>query len=308
MFIADVPQNIVADKATWDTKAWGHDEFLSLLNLINVTTDHKCPIAVFFVTIDQYADLKIAAAAAHWASLSVVVWHKPDAVSDGGHRFTSAHELIIFAFKNSPRDATWNMSARSWERQNVVRHKAVRHPIQAPDQKVVNPTQKPEALIGDFLIKQHTKPGEIVVSICGGSGTDAVAALSAGRSVVLFENDKRQYLCICSRVQDRVNRLDTVTDKRQQDIQEGKEEPSDVAAASVQCVNCQEDSAGDISNCDRCAKPVHVNATDCRFIQYDASGCPVGLYCSENCCKNIPAPSDSPEADDEQPESKESDS
>lgn len=50
----------------------------------------------------------------------------------------------------------------------------------------VHPTQKPVALC-EYLIRTYTRPGEVVVDICAGSGTTAVAALNTGRRFVCFE-------------------------------------------------------------------------------------------------------------------------
>ncbi|MBI3411844.1 MAG: site-specific DNA-methyltransferase [Planctomycetes bacterium] len=52
----------------------------------------------------------------------------------------------------------------------------------------VHPTQKPVALF-EYLIRTYTKPGDLVLDSCIGSGTTAIACLNAGRNFVGFELD-----------------------------------------------------------------------------------------------------------------------
>lgn len=55
------------------------------------------------------------------------------------------------------------------------------------DQKnKLHSTQKPVALC-EYLIKTYTKPGEIVLDNCMGSGTTAVACIKTGRNYIGFE-------------------------------------------------------------------------------------------------------------------------
>src|SRR5690606_5656704 len=55
--------------------------------------------------------------------------------------------------------------------------------------KVIHPTQKPVSLFR-YLVETYTKPGELVLDSCMGSGTTAVACIHSGRDFVGFENDK----------------------------------------------------------------------------------------------------------------------
>lgn len=54
---------------------------------------------------------------------------------------------------------------------------------------VIHPTQKPLSLFR-YLIETYSKPGELVLDNCMGSGTTAVACAQTGRTFVGFENDK----------------------------------------------------------------------------------------------------------------------
>lgn len=55
--------------------------------------------------------------------------------------------------------------------------------------KVLHPTQKPVALF-EYLINTYTKPNEIVLDTCMGSGTTAIAAINSNRNFIGFEQDK----------------------------------------------------------------------------------------------------------------------
>ena len=63
----------------------------------------------------------------------------------------------------------------------------------------IHPTQKPVALC-EYLIRTYTQPGELVVDICAGSGTTAVAALRAGCRSVCFEKDPDIYAAAVERI------------------------------------------------------------------------------------------------------------
>lgn len=53
-----------------------------------------------------------------------------------------------------------------------------------------HPTQKPVSLC-EYLIRTYTKPNEIVLDNCIGSGTTAVASLKSGRKFIGFETDRK---------------------------------------------------------------------------------------------------------------------
>ena len=58
--------------------------------------------------------------------------------------------------------------------------------------KGVHPTQKPVELC-EYLIKTYTNEGDLVVDICAGSGTTAVACINTGRRFLCFENSRMYY-------------------------------------------------------------------------------------------------------------------
>ena len=65
--------------------------------------------------------------------------------------------------------------------------------------KGIHPTQKPVELC-EYLIKTYTDEGELVVDICAGSGTTAVACLNTGRRFICFENAPQYYALAVERI------------------------------------------------------------------------------------------------------------
>ena len=56
----------------------------------------------------------------------------------------------------------------------------------------LHPTQKPVALF-EYLIRPYTKPGQLILDCCMGSGTTAVACRHSGRDFVGFEIDPQYF-------------------------------------------------------------------------------------------------------------------
>jgi site-specific DNA-methyltransferase (adenine-specific) len=69
----------------------------------------------------------------------------------------------------------------------------------AVENKNIHPTQKPVELC-EYLIKTYTNAGELVVDICAGSGTTAVAAINTGRRFLCFENAPPIYALAAERI------------------------------------------------------------------------------------------------------------
>lgn len=68
-----------------------------------------------------------------------------------------------------------------------------------PVAHTLHPTQKPVDLC-EYLIRTYTEPGEVVVDICAGSGTTAVAAVNTGRRYICFETAPAIYAPALERI------------------------------------------------------------------------------------------------------------
>jgi site-specific DNA-methyltransferase (adenine-specific) len=56
----------------------------------------------------------------------------------------------------------------------------------------LHPTQKPLALL-EYLIRTYTRPGELILDNCAGSGTTLLAAHNTGRRFVGMERNQKYY-------------------------------------------------------------------------------------------------------------------
>jgi site-specific DNA-methyltransferase (adenine-specific) len=62
--------------------------------------------------------------------------------------------------------------------------------IRVDSERGDHPTQKPVALFA-YLIRTYSKPGDIVLDCCAGSGTAGVACVETGRRWILIEKEKK---------------------------------------------------------------------------------------------------------------------
>ena len=81
-----------------------------------------------------------------------------------------------------------------------VVHNVFVHKSPSP-QKRIHPTQKPEALIAEF-IGLFSDPVDFVLDPFAGSATTVVCAVQAGRRVLAFENDATHYRAAAQRIRD----------------------------------------------------------------------------------------------------------
>ena len=62
------------------------------------------------------------------------------------------------------------------------------------------PTHAEAGGLCEYFIKTYTRPGEVVVDICAGSATTAVAALNTGRRFICFETVPAYYAAATERI------------------------------------------------------------------------------------------------------------
>lgn len=70
----------------------------------------------------------------------------------------------------------------------------------ARDKEKLHPTQKPVVLL-EYLINTYTKPNEIILDNCMGSGSTAIAAINTGRSFIGFETNTKYYTQSLQRIE-----------------------------------------------------------------------------------------------------------
>lgn len=82
-------------------------------------------------------------------------------------------------FTDPPYNVDYHASVEYGEKQNIHRDNTTDY---------VHPTQKP-TLLADKAIKKHTKAGDIVLDLFGGSGSTLIAAEHMGRKAYIMEYD-----------------------------------------------------------------------------------------------------------------------
>lgn len=126
----------------------------------------------------------------HVPVMNVLVWYKG---AGPGNFYTSEHEMVIFATKNT--------QFRCKGARNVLRGiPAFCSGAKRTNGEMVHPTQKPVELIAR-LITDSTAEGDTVLDCFMGSGTTAVAALRTGRRFVGFEIDENYHAIALRRIE-----------------------------------------------------------------------------------------------------------
>jgi site-specific DNA-methyltransferase (adenine-specific) len=152
-----------------------------------------------------------------------LIWEKPNPSNPllAGKRYMSFHESVLIFYKKQPI-----FNSQKTKRLDVDKRKLVTPMVSKPDilggalinkldstdelkhpssvikisrQLGLHPTQKPVALF-EYLIKSFTKPGDLVLDNCAGSGTTAIAALNTGRRYICIEKDEIYFNTIVNRV------------------------------------------------------------------------------------------------------------
>ena len=110
-----------------------------------------------------------------------IIWDKGRTTAPFmGYKYSPSYEPIMFGHL-LPREKRLVTSCR-----DIILHK----PLQAKDK--IHPFEKPQSLL-QYLIKQSTNEGDVVLDPFAGSGSTLVAGKSIGRSVVGFELDKENF-------------------------------------------------------------------------------------------------------------------
>ena len=89
--------------------------------------------------------------------------------------------------------------------QVVTENKGERYPVSIikfnHDKDKLHPTQKPVMLF-EYLIKQYTNKGDIVLDMCAGSGTTAIASINTGRNWICIESDGKYFEIAKKRIEE----------------------------------------------------------------------------------------------------------
>jgi site-specific DNA-methyltransferase (adenine-specific) len=137
-----------------------------------------------------------------------LTWIKPDSTPQlTGDRPAMGSESIVCAW-GQPGRSHWNSAGKRGIYTHLVRDGETR----------VHPTQKPLALMRE-LVRDFTKPGEVILDPFAGSGTTGAACLALGRRFIGIEQDPRYFRMACARLEavDRQGQLFAVPQRVRQE-------------------------------------------------------------------------------------------
>lgn len=184
LFLTDPPYNVAYTGKTKDAlkiqndSMDGSDFRKFLANAFSCANTFMRPGAAFYV---WHADLESynfrgACLDIGWQVRQCLVWNKNVMVL-GRQDYQWKHEPCIYGWKDG--------AAHFW---NSDRKQVTVLDFEKPSRSEEHPTMKPVALF-EYIMKNSTKKGDIVIDLFGGSGTTLIAAEMNNRSARLMEID-----------------------------------------------------------------------------------------------------------------------
>jgi len=284
LVIVDPPYGVMDPKeCPWDV-AWGEEMFRTLFHSVGVFSDTSDATMFVYCEHDQAAKIEEAGMATGWQHSCRFFWCKPNAGNSGGKRITQAVESLVM-LQHNRETAIWNYDTASITRHNFVSCDTETSLLTNENNVAVNKTQKPVALEKDNFVVKHSRPGQWVLSICAGTFTSAIAALSAGRNCVVIEKDPIQWQHGVARVQSWIvqqlsakakeaqatqsktkEKKKRGNDDEKEDEEENKEGTASDAPPSIKCFKCKEAvdvNSPEVKTCPapKCVTAFHVACT-----------------------------------------------
>jgi DNA modification methylase len=115
---------------------------------------------------------------AGWKVRHELIWVK-DSMVFGRSDYHYQHEPILYGWKKDGKHHFYSDRKQT----SVLKFKK-------PSNSIFHPTTKPIELI-EYLIKNHSKEGDIVLDLCGGSGTTLLACERLNRICYMAEIDEK---------------------------------------------------------------------------------------------------------------------
>ncbi|HEV3500147.1 MAG TPA: DNA methyltransferase [Bradyrhizobium sp.] len=165
-------------------------QFIDFLSQIcNNILAYLAPGAVAYFCMDwrHLRELQAAADAVFGELKNLIVWVKANAGL--GSFYRSQHELIfVYTAPGRPIN-NFGLGAKGRHRTNVWKYPGLSSFGRGRDETLaMHPTVKPVAMVADALMDCSDR-GDIVLDVCGGSGTSMIAAERTGRRARLIEID-----------------------------------------------------------------------------------------------------------------------
>ena len=136
-----------------------------------------------------------------FVNIQTCYWYKDNVPSEGGHRFVSSVECMVLAWKKSNTPQYWNFGAKVKQRHNLLQF-GIDKPYKI-EGAIVNPCQKPLELM-KFLLTCFCHPGGLVLDICGGSGSMALACYDFGADCIYVDKLESMVLAAIQRLKEHI--------------------------------------------------------------------------------------------------------
>ena len=201
----DPPFGILdVEKETWDVK-WKLEYWDNIFNLLQSSEKFKDVPIVFFGTLDMICEIFQVAANNRYHQ-TFFTWEKFNIQSQITSFITQTSSPVVLYHTgkspavvfHDPEQYTYSMRGRT----NLLVCSYDKHVIDKQG-NVVNVTQKPVDLYRNFIFRFCPK-NQIVLDICAGSGTGAIAAASFGYSSISIDNRQNQ----CDAIRERIKKTD----------------------------------------------------------------------------------------------------
>lgn len=125
-------------------------------------------------------------------------------VFGSGPYFPQMSEGVAYTRRSGPVKSADVYSSSSFKDHWITKSVGGRFPknlIQfAKDKGNFHPTQKPVALM-EYLIRTYTRPKDVVLDNCMGSGTTGIACANTDRNFIGIEQDASYFTLACARLQ-----------------------------------------------------------------------------------------------------------
>lgn len=184
LLLTDPPYNVgyvgkTKESLTIENDKQDDGNFLSfLVRAFRAANGIMLPGAVFYIWFASASSqsFRTACAAVNWKVSEELIWNKSHMVL-GRHDYHYKHEPCLYGWKEGAAHAWY--SDRS---QTTVLD------FDRPTKNLEHPTMKPVDLFA-YLIRNSSKPGDVVLDVFGGSGTTLIACEQTGRTCLMMELD-----------------------------------------------------------------------------------------------------------------------
>lgn len=233
MFIFDCPYGM--NVAEWDV-APSPLELSALFKQFGALNEAENCVVVFFHGHKEAHNVYTAFEEAGFKQTIPFCWVKPNHTAAGPkNSLTPSFESGLMAYMQHRAAVHWNVSDCPTDRPNVFYEQSVSSMFKHEDGSVVNPCQKPTALI-TRIVRMHCPKDSNVLVVGFGSGSEVIGCIEAGVNVFACERDGVQFRATGRRLTMMINkeherieeqkRLEVQPDKQRQNKRQKTDHPN----------------------------------------------------------------------------------